>query len=67
MIHELIAPNNFHKIFLLKRKKIITQSELIITISENTKKDIINFYEIDPNKIKLIYPSGFTKKIYKKL
>jgi len=66
LIPELLAPNNFHKIFLLKRKKIITQSKLIITISENTKKDIINFYNIDPNKIKLIYPSGFTKEILQK-
>ncbi|MEQ8173398.1 MAG: glycosyltransferase, partial [Candidatus Eremiobacterota bacterium] len=49
----------YHK-FLFNRwiesKKILAQkAEQIIAISENTKKDIIDLYGIDKNKIKVIY------------
>lgn len=33
----------------------IRQSDLIIAISENTKKDIINNFSVSPNKIRVIY------------
>ena len=36
-------------------KHAIKNSEKIIAISEYTKKDILKFYKINPNKIKVIY------------
>jgi glycosyltransferase involved in cell wall biosynthesis len=33
----------------------IKKSDLILTISQNSKKDIINFYNVAENKIKVIY------------
>ena len=39
-------------------KRIIANSEVIITCSNNTKKDLINEYKIDEKKIKVIY-NGF--------
>lgn len=37
------------------RKNLIYKADRIIAISENTKKDIIKFYNIDANKIDVIY------------
>lgn len=37
------------------RKMILHRADKIISISENTKKDILNFYDIDPEKIEVIY------------
>lgn len=42
--HSLIAP-----------KKLCQNSDVIIAISENTKNDIIKFYQIPPEKIKVVY------------
>lgn len=57
MIHEL-----YPKYFFLDRgrtrsnkRKLILQADKIIAISENTKKDIIRFYNIPEEKIKVIY------------
>ncbi|MCX6730146.1 MAG: glycosyltransferase family 1 protein [Candidatus Portnoybacteria bacterium] len=41
--------------FMSPRKQA-KKADLIITISESTKQDLIDFYKIDPNKIKVIYP-----------
>jgi glycosyltransferase involved in cell wall biosynthesis len=60
-IHDLIPlyyPNQYrlqyyyYKYYL---PKIISRSEKIIAISENTKKDIVNFYKVPEEKIKVIY------------
>jgi len=37
------------------REKIITAADHIIAISENTRKDIIEYFNIDPKKITTIY------------
>jgi len=37
------------------KKKCIEQANRIIAISENTKRDIIEFYNINPDKIDVIY------------
>lgn len=42
--HHLISP-----------KRLCQQADLIIAISENTKNDIIKFYGINPEKIKVVY------------
>ncbi|MAW84226.1 MAG: hypothetical protein CL832_07470 [Crocinitomicaceae bacterium] len=63
-IHDLIFkrfPRNYRtldrKIYNIKYKYAVKHSDLVIAISEQTKKDIIEFYNIDPNKIKVIYQS----------
>lgn len=57
MIHEI-----YPKYFFLdqgrtkqQKKKLILRADKIIAISENTKKDIMHFYDIPENKIKVIY------------
>jgi len=56
MIHE-IYPDMFPlKDKTSKRKKLLAQKATkIIAVSENTKKDIIRFFNIDTNKIEVIY------------
>lgn len=55
--------NVWHK--LMKLKKQARQADLIISVSESTKDDLINLYKIDPEKIKVIYP-GISEE-FKKL
>jgi len=40
---------------LLNPKKVCQKSKTIISVSENTKKDLINIYKINEEKIKVIY------------
>ena len=55
-IHDMIQEKfNFDKITVDNKKRYITQADKIIAISENTKKDIIEIYGIDPDKIDVIY------------
>ncbi len=41
---------------LVKAEKAIHRANLILVPSWNTKRDIIKFYNSDPNKIQVIYP-----------
>jgi len=55
LIHEI-----FHKEFAKDKdyrpkKRILNLADHIICVSENTKKDLIKFYNIDPKKITVIY------------
>jgi glycosyltransferase involved in cell wall biosynthesis len=59
MIHELY-PNEFVSKASIVKRKCISKADLIICISENTKKDLIRIFNIDENKIKVIY-LGFTR------
>lgn len=61
-IHDLIFkvhPETYsaidRKIYDLKFRYACRHSDRIIAISENTKRDIVRFYEIDPAKIDVIY------------
>lgn len=61
-IHDLIFiryPNLYsfwdRKIHILKHKYAIKNSDLIIAISEQTKNDIITYFDVNPEKIKVIY------------
>lgn len=49
----------WHKI--LDPKKQCKKADIILVPSENTKQDIINFYDVPENKIKVLYP-GLSKK-----
>jgi len=53
MIQEKLIPSE--KEVIDNKKKCITQAERIIAISENTKKDIVDLYNINPCKIDVIY------------
>ena len=61
-IHDLIFmryPNLYsffdRKIHYYKFKYAANKADLVIAISEQTKKDIITYLKINPNKIKVIY------------
>jgi len=61
-IHDLIIktwPQTFpwidRKIYDYKFASSCRRADKIIAISESTKNDIINFYKVDPNRIKVIY------------
>jgi len=41
--------------FLMNAKREVQKADKIIAVSESTKSDLINFYKIDPAKIKVIY------------
>lgn len=45
------------KIFYKAVKSVIKQSKVIITVSENSKRDILEFYDVNPNKIHVTYQS----------
>jgi len=44
----------WHK--LVKPKKQCEEAHIIFTPSENTKRDLVNYYHISPNKIRVLYP-----------
>lgn len=63
-IHDLIFrhyPDQYswvdRKIYDYKFRYACENADRIVAISESTKKDIINFYNINPDKIKVIYQS----------
>lgn len=60
MTHELftgVLP--YAKKTIRWKKKYIYQADIIIAVSENTKKDILKLYpDINPQKIKVIYEGG---------
>lgn len=42
--------------WIINPQKQCRQANLILAPSENTKTDIVNYYQINPDKIKIIYP-----------
>ncbi len=63
-VHDLspvITPEfyNFKRRFwhkFLNYKKAFDRANILIAVSENTKKDLIKLFNINPEKIKVIYP-----------
>jgi glycosyltransferase involved in cell wall biosynthesis len=68
-IHDLISLHykniSPHQRFYFKYflKFLIKRAKLIIAVSENTKKDIISFFQCPEEKIKVIY-NGYDDSIY---
>ena len=63
-IHDLIFrhyPNQYswvdRQIYDYKFRYACENAQRIVAISESTKKDIVHFYNINPDKIKVIYQS----------
>ena len=71
-VHDLILfkfENTFFKLSPLKQQmeSVIKKANRIIAISENTRKDLIEILNINPDKIDVIY-HGYNKTVtYKKL
>ena len=56
MIHELYPGQFRDSRSVIKSKKIsINTADVIICVSENTKNDLINLYDVPDDKIKVIY------------
>ena len=56
MIHELYPELFSKKNEIAERKKILTRkADLILSISENTKNDLIEIYDVPENKVKVVY------------
>lgn len=56
MIHELYPDQFIDSWFVIKAKKrAISIADVIITISENTKNDLIKIYNVPESKIKVVY------------
>tara|TARA_X000000950_G_scaffold189829_1_gene229437 strand:- start:820 stop:1938 length:1119 start_codon:yes stop_codon:yes gene_type:complete len=51
LIHEIFRDDYYKNDIFLSKKKILERANQIICISESTKKDLINFYNIDKKKI----------------
>jgi glycosyltransferase involved in cell wall biosynthesis len=60
MIHE-IFPEYFKKDDLtgLRKKILIQKAEKVIAVSENTKKDILKFINVPPEKIHVIHHANY--------
>jgi len=68
MVYEKFPETMERKNYLkLKRelKRSAHQSDIIITISENSKKEIIEYLDVEPSKIKIIYP-GIDHELFNK-
>jgi glycosyltransferase involved in cell wall biosynthesis len=56
MIHELYPQHFIDSWFIIRAKKrAIIIADVIIAISENTKKDLIKIYNVPESKIKVVY------------
>jgi len=56
MIHELYPDQFIDSWFVIKAKKrAISIANVIIAISENTKRDLIKIYDVPESKIKVVY------------
>ena len=53
-IHEKFS-SVYKDEFFTKRKEIFERMDKIICVSENTKNDLLNFYNLSDNKIEVIY------------
>jgi glycosyltransferase involved in cell wall biosynthesis len=56
MTHEIFPDTVSKKDMTVKwKKELVYMADKIIAISENTKKDIVKFYDIDKDKIEVVY------------
>ena len=54
--YELFSKGLAQKVHSWQKFKAIRKADVIVSISENTKKDILRFLpDIDPDKIRVIY------------
>lgn len=65
MIHEKYNRTTLNEQFLLEKKKTIIQANRIIAVSENTKQDLMDLYDIPSEKIDVVY-HGYSIADYEK-
>jgi len=61
MVHELFPDlfnNTAAEQFRNKKRQSILSANMVICVSENTRKDLLNLYEINPDKVRVV-PNGF--------
>lgn len=52
LIHEIYYPDEE---IIKAKKKFIEKADIIICVSNNTKNDLMNFYNVDEDKVRVIY------------
>lgn len=62
LIHEKFYSLERVKKYKDEKIRALKKSDFIICISENTKKDLIEYYNVSEKKIKVIYLAGLVKK-----
>lgn len=56
LVLDEFLPNKLAKIYANIMMRIaIKKAKVILTVSENSKKDIMKYFKVDPNKIKVTY------------
>lgn len=69
-IHDLIALRytNWYKsqnyFFDVALRKSAKEADVIVAVSEATKKDIVNFYSIPEEKVKVVYSGLYPEKLF---
>jgi glycosyltransferase involved in cell wall biosynthesis len=66
MVHE-IFPEMFHKfnVTSYSKRTSCNRAEKIIAISQSTKNDLINIFNIDPSRVEVIYHGSNFSEIFK--
>ena len=62
LIHEIYYEQYKKDKNFRPKKNILEKADKIICISENTKKDLFKFYNIDKSKVSVIYLGSFIEK-----
>lgn len=55
LILEKLNPTSFKFIKQIPKKRAIEHADILICVSENTKKDLIEYYKIAPERVQVIY------------
>lgn len=63
LLLEGAYPEHFRVRFRLQVADAVKNADRIITISQSAKKDIMDYFKADPEKIEVIYP-GFDESVY---
>jgi glycosyltransferase involved in cell wall biosynthesis len=66
MIHEIFHNDFGFDVHHRPKKKMIDRADHIICVSESTKKDLIEYYNVKEEKISTIYHGASTNQVHKK-
>ena len=54
--HDSIATKAFRRKKFIKYREVLAISDLIITVSENTRKDVLEYFQLPESKVINVYP-----------
>jgi len=66
-VHDLIPflrARSITDLFIRKSMNLVKNADTIICVSENTKKDLLRFMDVDPKKVRVIY-HGVDHELFK--